>query len=453
MSEAEALQEYIQKHKIEELVFSLTEGLLRNKPDKKPKEYWMEMLKKELDADPVAPATVASDTPQAEVRRFSKPGVTVPRPLLLQLFEATKSIASEIVPKESIRRIMTETKTLLACDRVSLFVLDRRTNMLTMFLADLPTPIRVKPGQGISGTVFVSQEVINIPDCYQDPRFDQTFDQKSGYHTKSLLTMPIPDFEDGCMGVLQVINKEGGGVFTDVDEQLLSHLVVHVAQALRNAEVYRDAITTSERGTALLSMMQSLSQDLGAQSMILGITTHAKNLVQADKCTVFVVDETKGTLWSMSTDTGEEISIPKTKGVAGECATGGSLINIPDAYEDPRFNQEVDKTTGYRTQSILAVPIVGKSRPTPLAVIQMINKIEFDGETGRFDEEDEQVMEAFATFAASKIEQSSLLDAGERSQKTEAQEAFGGFEGRSAPKPGDREAAVIEEGDEEEDDG
>merc|ERR1719230_1808706 len=113
----------------------------------KPKEYWMEMLKKDLAAEPAAQEVTASDAPEAQVRRFSKPGVNIPRPLLLQLFEATKSIASEIVPQESIRRIMNETKTLLACDRVSLFVLDRRTNLLTMFLADLPTPIRVKPGQ------------------------------------------------------------------------------------------------------------------------------------------------------------------------------------------------------------------------------------------------------------------------------------------------------------------
>ena len=48
------------------------------------------------------------------------------------------------------------------------------------------------------------QETVNIPDCYQDSRFDPGFDKLTGYHTKSLLTMPIVDFENETMGVLQV---------------------------------------------------------------------------------------------------------------------------------------------------------------------------------------------------------------------------------------------------------
>merc|ERR1719215_2479584 len=105
-------------------------------------------------------------------------------------------------------------------------------------------------------------------------------------------------------------------------------------------------------------MMQSLSQDLGVQSMVLTVAVRNFHLGQADRCTVFLVDEKKQQLWSVSTDSGKEIRIPKTAGIAGECATEGKLIAIPDAYEDPRFNQEVDKRSGYRTKSILAVPVL-----------------------------------------------------------------------------------------------
>merc|ERR1740138_1944932 len=127
------------------------------------------------------------------------------------------------------------------------------------------------------------------------------------------------------MGVLQAINKdpENGGEFNQVDELLMGHLTQHVAIALRNAEVYEDAIIASERANGLLHMIQSLSQDLGTQSMILTITMHANQLVQADRCTVFLVDEVKQQLWSVSTDSGKEIRIPKTAGIAGECAMEG----------------------------------------------------------------------------------------------------------------------------------
>merc|ERR1719245_2423138 len=135
------------------------------------------------------------------------------------------------------------------------------------------------------------------------------------------------------MGVLQVINKKIRDRFTRVDEILLENLTQHVSIALRNAEVYRTAIVTSERANALLHMIQSLSQDLGVQSIILTVTMHANELVQADRCTVFLVDEKKQQLWSVSTDSGKEIRIPKSAGIAGECACEGRLVVIADAYE------------------------------------------------------------------------------------------------------------------------
>lgn len=185
---------------------------------------------------------------------------------------------------------------------------------------------------------------------------------------------------------------------------MLENLTEHACIALRNAEVYRAAIVTSERANGLLNMIQSLSQDLGAQSLILTITMHANELVQADRCTVFLVDEKKQQLWSVSTDSGKEIRIPKNAGIVGECVKEAAVIAIPDAYEDSRFNQEIDKKTGYHTKSILAVPLLRKnSSQQVLAVIQMINKTEFDGAIGKFDDEDIQVMETFATFVASKL--------------------------------------------------
>mmetsp|Transcript_67277 Transcript_67277/g.161266 ORF Transcript_67277/g.161266 Transcript_67277/m.161266 type:complete len:470 (-) Transcript_67277:191-1600(-) len=405
VEEKQEIHAYLEKHKIEDLIQEMVEGLLRDKPDVKPKEHWARMLRMEklqrLGQE-------ANEDLQVEMLYAQVPGR-----LLLRLFDAVRNITSEIVPKETIRIIIRETIQLLECDRVSLFVYDKRVGMLVLNASNLEHPIRVKPGQGIAGHVFLTKETVNIPDCYRDDRFDQTFDKQTGYQTRNLLTMPIVDFEGECMGVLQAINKLSAGhtsEFSAIDEILMESATQHISIALRNAEVYRAAIVTSERANALLRMMQSLSQDLGVQSMILTITMHANELVQADRCTVFLVDEGKQQLWSVATDSGKEIRIPKSAGIAGECATEGNLIAIPDAYEDARFNQEIDRKTGYHTKSILAVPVKKRwGTNAVLAVIQMINKVEFDGEVGKFDEEDIQVMETFSTFVASKLQDSRLL--------------------------------------------
>jgi adenylate cyclase len=290
----------------------------------------------------------------------------------------------------------------------------------------------VNLGQGIAGSVFESKQAVNIPDCYKDKRFDKTFDQKSGYITKSLLAVPILDFDNEAVGVLQAINKIDPDLpveedrptgtrsmpFARNDERILQHLTQHIGIALRNAEVYREAITVSERATGLLNTVQSLSQDLGIQSLILTITMHAVKVVSAQRATVFLVDEAKNQLWSVSTDTGVEIRIPKSAGIAGECCMEGKTINIPDAYADLRFNQAFDKKTGFKTQSILAIPMFDETggqfhddedSTGVIGVIQMINKVSYDGQLDFFDEQDVEIMNLFAKFVSPKLASSSMM--------------------------------------------
>lgn len=445
-AEKEAVGDYIKDNAVEDMVHDVVEALLKDKPSN-PKRYILSWL--------------GEDGEEGGQRRVSESSITeVPGHHLIRLFEATRNISAEIVPKETITIIINESIKLLECDRVSLFVYDKKINMLVLNASNLSTPIRVSPGQGFAGIVFSTQETVNIPDCYKDDRFDSGFDKRTGYHTKSILAMPIVDFEGSTLGVLQAINKVDEGEFTQIDELLLGHLTQHAGIALRNAEVYRDAIIQSERAQGLLHMIQSLSQDLGMQSLVLNITMHANELVQADRCTVFLVDEAKQQLWSVSSDSGKEIRIPKTAGIAGECACSGELINIPDAYQDSRFNQAFDKKTGYKTQSVLAVPVLSDmAHGRVLAVIQMINKMEFDGEVGVFDDEDVNVMETFSKFVGGKLQACSSLLTGKTKKKgfSEAENAFGDdapSSGGSSPAHKSRksqaDSMVIEE-DEEED--
>jgi len=415
--EEDSIEAYCKQHDVEALVRDLVEALLRDRPTAKPKEHFAHLLRMQLLKE-----QQGDQADEFEIFEASKAS-EVPGRLLIALFEATKSITSEIVPKDTINIIIQETSKLLHCGGVFFFVYDRCIDMLVLNASNLEQPIRVRPGQGIAGHVFETQETVNIPDCREDGRVGHAFDEQTGHKTDNLLAMPIVDFEGECRGVLQAINKQDAQAFSHVDEILMENLSQHASIALRNAEVYRAAIVTSERASALVRMMQALSQDLGTQSLVLTVTTHAHELVQADRCTVFLVDEKRQELWSCSPDTGRELRAPKSAGIAGECATEARLIAIPDAHEDPRFDQSADRETGYRTQSILAVPVLGRHAAGALAVIQMVNKTEFDGAMGRFDDEDIQVMETFATFVAAKLESSSPFLHSARSE-SEAGKAF-----------------------------
>jgi len=106
-------------------------------------------------------------------------------------------------------------------------------------------------------------------------------------------------------------------------------------------------------------------------------TLKVGQILGADRATLFLVDEARGELWSKFAqgDGGRplEIRVPIGVGIAGQVASTGQTQNIRDVYDHPLFNREVDKATGYRTRSMLCVPMKN-TRNHVFAVTQLLNK-------------------------------------------------------------------------------
>lgn len=159
-------------------------------------------------------------------------------------------------------------------------------------------------------------------------------------------------------------------------------------------DLLQDITDESERfleSTALannIAFKSLLEQGLFAFTRKLGV------LLNAERSSLFLL-EGNDLLLKVSENLREmgEIRIPLGSGIAGSVAQSGEAIRIDDAYSDPRFNREVDKQTGFRTRSILCLPIKNLGGEV-FAVAQLLNRK--DGQP--FDEEDEQ---RFAGFARS----------------------------------------------------
>ena len=80
---------------------------------------------------------------------------------------------------------------LLEADRCTFYTVNHNENKLHLITTDSSIDITLNLNQGIAGSVATSEKTVNIPDCYQDSRFDPAFDKKTGYHTKSMLVMPV----------------------------------------------------------------------------------------------------------------------------------------------------------------------------------------------------------------------------------------------------------------------
>ena len=127
---------------------------------------------------------------------------------------------------------------------------------------------------------------------------------------------------------------------------------------------------------------------------LFAFTRKLGQLLNAEKSSLFLVEQDSLVL-RVADDLDEtgEIRIPLGSGIAGAAAQTGKTIRIDDAYSDPRFNQEVDRKTGFQTRSILSLPVTNQSGQV-FAVAQLLNRK--DGLP--FDDEDEK---RFAEFSRS----------------------------------------------------
>jgi len=94
-----------------------------------------------------------------------------------------------------------------------------------------------------------------------------------------------------------------------------------------------------------------------------------------------------------------KIMFDATKGIAGKVIKTKQVINCIDVYEDPGFNRQIDEQTGYRTKSLLCVPVLNSSGEI-LGVSQMVNKLNRHGDTIPFSDQDEKLMRAFVSQVA-----------------------------------------------------
>jgi GAF domain-containing protein len=168
---------------------------------------------------------------------------------------------------------------------------------------------------------------------------------------------------------------------------------------------------------SLLDLGQLIGLDLQLHEMLLKISQKACEVMEADRCSIFLNDPNTGELWSTVAlgITGEVIRISSGAGLVGHCFMTGETINLEDAYRDKRFNKEVDSKTGYYTRSALCMPLYNHAG-SRLGVIQLLNKKE-----GFFTKEDETFLQTFGNNASVFLEiaqlQKARIDALEQSRK------------------------------------
>ena len=147
---------------------------------------------------------------------------------LRQILEVTRKLAAPFDLDTMLTEVVDASREVLKAERGTVFLYDEASDELVVRVGTELDQIRIPADKGIVGESAQTRELINVPDCYADPRFNRAIDKQTGYTTRCMLTIPLIGYEDSLVGVLQILNKIHG-VFDEQDEYVGQALAAQAA--------------------------------------------------------------------------------------------------------------------------------------------------------------------------------------------------------------------------------
>ncbi|MBF0138316.1 MAG: GAF domain-containing protein [Magnetococcus sp. DMHC-1] len=307
---------------------------------------------------------------------------------------------------------------ILEAEAGSLWLLDHHSGLNICHLAEGPAKsrilgLRLPRNEGIVGQVITTNRSEVVLDCTRDKRFAAGVDQRSGFKTQSMLCVPLA-FGSNAFGAIQIINKKSGikKQFTTEDQRMVEDLALSAAIAVRNARVLDSVNQVQQRTKFSRDMTREFVRSTGSMKKVM--ETIFNRVVE-------ILEAEAGSLWILDAGSGQNIChlaegpaktrilglrLPKEQGIVGEVITTGKHQVVLDCSKDPRFAATVDAHSGFKTQSMLCVPLVDGDHA--FGAIQIINKK--SGLDKQFTEEDQRIVDDLALSAAIAVRNARLMD-------------------------------------------
>jgi sigma-B regulation protein RsbU (phosphoserine phosphatase) len=172
-----------------------------------------------------------------------------------------------------------------------------------------------------------------------------------------------------------------------------------ITQAITPPRLSQDALAR------ILDVTQKLAQPYDLLHMLTEVVEAGESVLAADKATLWLFNAAKNHLTMKVPSFKPAPRMAAGEGLVGECLSTREIINVTNAYADSRFSKAVDQATGYKTQSVLNVPLLGWEKE-PVGVLQLLNKY-----AGVFDENDELLASTLAAQCAVAVQRMQLTQA------------------------------------------
>ena len=334
--------------------------------------------------------------------------------------EVSRALSTMGDTDQLLKLIMEKVTELMEADRSTLYLVSEDGGTLTSEVVQggEVVNIRLRVGEGIAGWVAQTRETLNIPDAYADQRFQPAFDLKSGYRTRSILTVPMAGALGGLVGVLQLINKEGGP-FERGDEELASALASQAAIAIENTRLYQSLVTQNQELmdtrrdlerrqrelNALYEVEKDMSHALDLDDLLSRILAQAIAVLGGGAGSIALV-EPDGTL-RFRTVQGPaaprliERTLPHGTGLIGWSIAHKTPVIVNDPASDPRHARDIAAESGVTPAHLMVAPLVDGEQV--MGAVEIIDQRKKTREGSAWSEVDLKLLVLIASQAASAI--------------------------------------------------
>jgi len=313
------------------------------------------------------------------------------------LTRASRALSASLDPERVLQDVLELVREELEVERSAILLLDHRTKELVLRLAvgyGVRQGTRISLDRGITGRVARTVRPERVADVRLDP--DYVAGVPDG---RSEMAVPLT-IEGELVGVLDVESTEPDA-FSEDDQRIVELLSGQIAAAVRNAQLHQH-VQRRARRMALLNEAGRALTEVTVPDVLLGkILRLARDALAFSHCAISIINGENGDLVVRAAlGYGEIVGkrIPAGQGVSAEVLATGKPILVPDVLRDPRY---VPGVVGGRTEIVAPIVIDG-------AVVGTLDAESPD--VAAFDEDDLELLAAFAVQAGAALRNARLLD-------------------------------------------
>jgi putative nucleotidyltransferase with HDIG domain len=328
---------------------------------------------------------------------------------LFRILARANQIASHTELDELLEQMLDLIASVCGANAGTLYLLDEETKELVFKViygdedSQKLVGQRISIDDGIAGTTLREARPIIVEDLQNDPRWLGSSSLKL---LRNSISIPLM-LRGEAIGVVQVFN------YSQKPLELVQLLGSRMTSEIEKAVLLQASEQRGRRLEALVGIIKEMSSTLDRDLLLNHIIRAARELLNAEASSIFLIDEDSGDLILSIASNLNQVSLPRIRvpagqGIIGHVVTSGETVLVSDASADERHYGDADKSSGLETKSILAVPLRtptvvlgherGTTKPKIIGGVEAINKLE-----GNFNEEDTQVLKTLADQAATVL--------------------------------------------------